>query len=120
MSAEPSNKCAINFDLNQKPMLKDEGRGRRISNKGEDLYVGGSPVSHVIQWELAGGPQVIFPPSQPAPAPRLRDNGPCPRFLLDPSVFITTLKFCTHSMLFAERPHRTGLDVIHRGSGNDL
>lgn len=29
------------------------------------------------------------------------DNGPCPRFLLDPSVFITTLWFCTHSMLFA-------------------
>lgn len=48
------------------------------------------------------------------------DNGPCPRFLLDPSVFITTLGFCTHSMLFAKRPRRTWLDVIQRGSDSDL
>lgn len=60
-------------------MLNDEGWGREISNKGEDLYGGGSPVSHVIQWELAGGPQVIFPHSQPAPAPRRR-QWPLPSF----------------------------------------
>lgn len=36
-------------------------RGRKKSNKGGDLCGGGSPLSHVILWELAGGPQVIFP-----------------------------------------------------------
>lgn len=35
--------------------------GRKKSNKGGDLCGGGSPLSHVILWELAGGPQVIFP-----------------------------------------------------------
>lgn len=77
MSVEPSNKCVIDFYLIQKPMQRDEGE--QMSNKGEDLYGGGSPVSHVIQWELAGGPQVIFPPSQPAPVPRLR-QWPLPSF----------------------------------------
>lgn len=49
---------------------RDEGEEEK-SNKGGDLYGGGSPLSHVILWELAGGPQVIFPHSEEAAIPPL-------------------------------------------------
>lgn len=48
----------------------DEGEEEK-SNKRRDLCGGGSPLSHVILWELAGGPQVIFPPSEEAANPPL-------------------------------------------------
>lgn len=71
--------------------------GRKKSNKGGDLCGGGSPLSHVILWELAGGPQVIFPHCKNEAIPPLHlcwDNGPCPPFLFDLCVLPHT---CTHT-----------------------
>lgn len=69
------NKYVIYFYFIRRPLHieqagRDEGEEEN-SNKGGDLYGGGSPLSHVILWELAGGPQVIFPHSEEAANPPL-------------------------------------------------
>ena len=98
---------------------RDEGEAE-TSNKEGDLYGGGSPLSHVILWELAGALRSYFlteKRQQIHPSTSPQTMAPALPFCLTP-VYYHTLRFCTHSTLFCFS--RRCLMFIQKGSRDDL